>query len=383
MRFHTALKLFALTFVFAFLSAGVVRAQVNTGSISGTTVDQSGASIPGVQVTATNATNGVQAKAVSNGSGDFHLALLPIGAYDLEFSKQGFAVSRVAAVLVSSGADRGLGNIKLQVGAASTTVEVSSAAPLIESTQAQITTAISSQELSTFPGISEAEGLDFLAVTLPGVSNSRDNSFSNSNGPDFSVNGIRSRNNDQQIDGQNNNDNSVGGPGLFLVNPDFVQEYDITTNNFGAQYGRNAGSAVNEITKQGTNVWHGDVMGTETNSVLQSLTNEQIFFQGVTKVPRFNNEFTGGTIGGPIWKNRVFVFGGFDDQIISQTNISTAGNTPTPLGVAELSGCYPNSSSVTALAKFGAFGIGAGNPTPSNTSTVALLDAPNPNGTTT
>ncbi|HLW43557.1 MAG TPA: carboxypeptidase-like regulatory domain-containing protein, partial [Candidatus Acidoferrales bacterium] len=104
MRFHTALKLFALTFVFAFLSAGVVRAQVNTGSISGTTVDQSGASIPGVQVTATNATNGVQAKAVSNGSGDFHLALLPIGAYDLEFSKQGFAVSRVAAVLVSSGA---------------------------------------------------------------------------------------------------------------------------------------------------------------------------------------------------------------------------------------------------------------------------------------
>ena len=201
--------------------------------------------------------------------------------------------------------------------------------------------------------------------------------------PDFSVNGIRSRNNDQQIDGQNNNDNSVGGPGLFLVNPDFVQEYDITTNNFGAQYGRNAGSAVNEITKQGTNVRHGDVMGTETNSLLQSRTNEQIFFEGLSKVPRFNNEFTGGTIGGPIWKNRVFVFGGFDDQMISQTSVATAGNTPTPLGVAALSGCYPNSTSVTALAKFGAFGIGGGNPTPSNTSTVALLDAPNPNGTTT
>jgi len=73
MRFNSALKFFALLFVFSFLSTGIVNAQVNTGSISGTTVDQSGATIPGVQITATNGTNGVQAKTISDSSGDFHL----------------------------------------------------------------------------------------------------------------------------------------------------------------------------------------------------------------------------------------------------------------------------------------------------------------------
>ncbi len=70
---------------------------------------------------------------------------------------------------------------------------------------------------------------------------------------------MRGRNNDQEIDGQNNNDNSVGGPGLFLSNPEFVQQYVIVTNNFGPEYGRNAGSVVNIITKSGTNSWHGTV----------------------------------------------------------------------------------------------------------------------------
>ncbi len=80
--------------------------------------------------------------------------------------------------------------------------------------------------------------------------------FSNSNGVDFSVNGLRARDNDQQVDGQNNNDNSVGGPGIFVSDTNFVDEYQVVTNNFGAEYGRNAGSVVNITTKSGTNTWH-------------------------------------------------------------------------------------------------------------------------------
>jgi hypothetical protein len=109
-------------------------------------------------------------------------------------------------------------------------------------------------------------GLDNLALTVPGVVNNRDLGFSNTNGTGFAVNGLRGRNNDQQIDGQNNNDNSVGGPGLFVSDAEFVQEYQITTSNFGAEYGRNSGSVVNVITKSGTNNIHGSVYGTESNS---------------------------------------------------------------------------------------------------------------------
>jgi carboxypeptidase family protein len=383
------LRLSALFLAFAFLAINVAMAQVTTGSISGTTIDQSGAAIPGVAVTATNVGTGGVSRTTSDSSGLFRLSLLSVGTYNLEFAKQGFASAKIASIAVTSGVDRGLGGVKLKVGAASTTVEVTAAAPLVQTTQAQVSSTFSGQTLQNFAGISEAEGLDNLAVTLPGVSSARDVSFSNnnsSNGMDFSANGIRSRNNDQQIDGENNNDNSVAGPSLFVVNPDFVQEYDITTNNFSAEYGRNSGSAVDEVTKSGTNVWHGDVMGSENNSFLNALSNQQkapqaIGGQALTKLPRLNDEFTGGTIGGPIWKNHVFVFGGFDDQLISQFSVDTNGLTPTPTGLAQLASCYPNSPSVQDLQKFGAFGIGAGNPTPFAVETDELAGAPNPNFT--
>ena len=207
-------------------------------------------------------------------------------------------------------------------------------------------------------------------MQLPGVNNTRDNNFSNTNGPGFSVDGIRGRNNDQQIDGQNNNDNSVAGPSLFLSNPDFVQEYQITTNNFGPEYGRNAGSVVNVVTPSGTNNWHGTISGTEGNSAFNTRTNaDKVPFQNVNlpSVPHFNNTFDSTTVGGPVKKDHIFVFGGFDTQIVEQDAVDQSGSlTPTPLGLGELAACYPNSTSVQALRTFGPYGIGAGDPTPTN-----------------
>ena len=116
-------------------------------------------------------------------------------------------------ILVAAGRDSGLGAIKLTVGEATTTVEVTADAPLIETTQAQVTNTFSGTTLTTFAGVQENQGLDNLALFVPGVVSARDNGFSNTNGGGgFSVNGLRGRNNDQQIDGQNNNDNSVAGP---------------------------------------------------------------------------------------------------------------------------------------------------------------------------
>jgi len=221
----------------------------------------------------------------------------------------------------------------------------------------------------------------------------RSDNFSNTNGGGFSSNGLRGRNNDQELDGQNNNDNSVGGPGLFVSDTNFVQQYVIVTNNFGPEYGRNAGSVVNIITKGGTNAWHGSVFGTEYSNFLNALTNTQRHankpgtnsgLPGTIACPttnpqcnplsgplRSNEEFSGGTIGGPVLKNKWFVFGGFDSDLFSGNSIFTTSSlTPTKAGLATLSGCFPSgvqAAQIALLSKFGAYGISGGNPQPNGT----------------
>ncbi|MBZ5504044.1 MAG: carboxypeptidase regulatory-like domain-containing protein [Acidobacteriia bacterium] len=349
--------------------------QVVKGSISGTVIDPQGAVVSGAAVKATNAATGITLSTTSDNSGSFHFNLIPVGEYKLEVAATGFKTAVQPNIVVSAGRDSGLGAIALTVGEISTSVEVSAAAPLIETTQSQITNTFAGTQLTTFAGVAENQGLDNLALFVPGVSSVRDNAFSNTNGgAGFSVNGLRGRNNDQQIDGQNNNDNSIGGPGLFVADTEFVQQYVLVTNQFGPEYGRNAGSVVNIITKSGSNSWHGSVYEHENNTVLNSMTNFQKRFAtdasgaALKSIPRANDEFGGFTIGGPLIKNKMFFFGGFDQQIISQNSLYTsAGNVPTLAGIATLSACFPGSQSVAALRSFGPYSISAGNPTPFGT----------------
>jgi hypothetical protein len=372
-----------LTVLALILLTGVpTRAQVSSGSISGTAIDASGAVVPGVQVRVVNTGTGSVATTTTDGAGLFRVSELQIGTYSLEFTKPSFSKYVVNNVVVTAGTDQGVGLIKLAVGASTVTVEVTEAPPLLETTEAQVSTTFTTQQITSFAGLQENEGMDFLALQIPGVNMTRDNTFSNSNGVGFSVDGIRGRNNDQQIDGQNNNDNSVAGPSLFLSNPDFVQEYQVTTNNFGAEYGRNSGSVVNLVTPSGTNSWHGTINGAEGNAVLDTRTNvdkEPFQDPSLPSVPWFNNVFASTTVGGPVKKDHVFVFGGFDTQIIESTSVDQSGSlTPTPTGLGELATCYPNSTSVAALQTYGPYGIGAGNPTPVKVfdGTTGMVDFP-------
>lgn len=354
--------------------------QVLKGSISGTVVDPQGAVLQGAQVKATNTGTSAVLTTTSDNSGSFHFNLIPVGEYKVEVQAQNFKEAVQNGVLVAAGRDSGLGSIKLTVGDASTTVEVTAEAPLIESTQAQITNTFSGTVLTNFAGVQENQGLDNLALFVPGVVSARDQGFSNTNGGGgFSVNGLRGRNNDQEIDGQNNNDNSVAGPALFVSDPEFVSQYVIITNNFGPEYGRNAGSVVNLITKSGTNAWHGSIYMNENNSILNSLTSTQNA-NGLTQPPRSNDEFGGFTIGGPLVKNKAFIFGGFDQEILSASTLYSSGTlTPTPAGLATLAACFPSGSSanaVAALSHFGAYGISAGNPTPGTNSTLSTIADP-------
>lgn len=354
------------------LITGMASGQVLKGSISGTATDPQGAVIPGAEVTATNLATGAVLTTKTDNSGLFRFNLIPAGEYKIQISAPGFNSAVQSSVIVAAGRDTGMGSIRLAVGQTTTTVEVTAQAPLVESTQSQVTNTFAGTQLSTFAGVQENEGLDNLALFVPGVVSSRDNNFSNFNGGEgFSSNGLRGRNNDQQIDGQNNNDNSVAGPSLFLTNPEFVNQYVLITNQFGPEYGRNSGSVVNIITKSGGNTWHGSIFGNENNSVLNSMTNFQKRFDTdsngnpLTKPPRLNDEFAGFTIGGPWVKNKLFFFGGFDQEIVSQRTVFSSGNlTPTPAGLATLAGCFPGSTSLAALQKFGPYGISGGNPVP-------------------
>ncbi|MFZ0636703.1 MAG: carboxypeptidase-like regulatory domain-containing protein [Candidatus Acidiferrales bacterium] len=375
-----------LALVFALLALAIPsRAQLTSGSLSGTVIDPTGAAVPGATVEATHIATHATATAQTDESGFFKFSFLPVGEYNVQVLKAGFRKEEIGHAMVVVNADNNLGGIKLEIGSATATVEVTAAPPLIEASTSQITNTFTDQDVLGFAGVSENEGLDYLALQVPGVVSTRDLQFSNTNGPGLSVNGLRGENNDEQVDGQNNNDNSIGGPALFLENADWVSEYQIVTNNFGAEYGRNAGSVINEITKSGTNTWHGTVADTETNSVLDTLTNQQKYFEGLTKVPHSNYNSPSTTIGGPLWKDHVFVFGGFDVQVSpSVSNEATGALTPTPTGVGELAGCYPTSAAVTALQVYGPYAIGGGSPQVLGTTQVvdyAGATVPNDGGT--
>jgi hypothetical protein len=315
---------------------------------------------------------------------------ISVGSYKVEVSKQGFRKISLDGVTIDSGQDHGLGSLKLEIGDITTSIEVSSSTPLVDSTEAQISTSFTASTLVTMPSILANQGLDSLALYVPGVSSTGNLGFSNTNGAGFAVEGIRGRNNDQQIDGQYNNDNSVGGPGLFLSDSQFVQEYQITTNNMSAEYGRNSGSVVNILTKSGGNTVHGSIYGTEGNSGLDTLENTQKAFEGLTQVPHYNDAFAGGTVGGAMIKDKLFYFGGFDTEIVHQTSVYATGNlTPTPAGIATLEGCYPYTDPMTGqaaiapamqvLTKFGPFGVLGGNPIPQGITTKKFASPPNPN----
>ena len=375
-RLHYILMLVATCLVMAWCVPSM--GQVLKGSISGTVTDPQGAVVSGAQAKATNVETGTTLTTTSDSAGLIRFNLIPAGTYKVEVSAQGFKTAVQNNILVSAGRDSGLGAFKLELGGTTETIEVSAAAPLVETTQAQVTNTFSGTVLSGFAGIQENQGLDNLALFVPGVTSARDQNFSNTNGGGgFAVNGLRGRDNDQEIDGQNNNDNSIAGPALFVGDPEFVGQYVIITNNFGPEYGRNAGSVVNLITKSGGNAWHGSIYMNENNSILNSMTATQTN-NGLTEPPRSNDEFGGFTIGGPLVKNRAFFFGGFDQEILSAATLYSTGNlTPTPAGLATLAGCFPTGASanaVSALSKFGPYGISAGNPTPANLITTDITD---------
>jgi hypothetical protein len=358
------------------------------GSISGAANDSSGAAIADAKITAKQEGTNREFTTTTSQAGLFRLSGLPVGNYSLTVEAPSFSTIKAQTVIVNSNRDTSMGTLVLKPTQEEITVTVEGAAPMIERSSSQVTNSFNARAAADLP-LGNGGNFDRLALLIPGVASGGDNQFTNTNGADISVNGQRTRSNNFQIDGQANNDNSVAGPQFFVNNPDLIGEFQVVTNNFSAEYGRNMGSVINYVTKSGTNAFHGTVFEFYQGNFTDAKINEErsgVFgfcepgqavgtvtpYTGpsgcaAANTPRFVDNRFGGTLGGPIWKDKAWFFGSYVMQRIRQSQPpfnSTPSIVPTPTGLAALASALPGSPAVTALQAFGPYAITQGNPIP-------------------
>ncbi|MHB8485882.1 MAG: outer membrane beta-barrel protein [Candidatus Acidiferrales bacterium] len=341
MRFHTALKLLALTFVLAFLSAGVVRADNQYATIRGQVVDQTKASIPGAQVTATNTGTNETRTVTTQSDGSFEFLSLPIGTYNVSVTKDGFQTYQATGIVLVINQIYVI-NPTLQVGSASQTVTVEAAKTQVETTSMQLGTTVEAKTIVDMP----LNGRNWVQLQQmqPGVVASSDRFASN-----YATNGSQSQQNSYLINGTDSNDLPLNTP-LILPSPDAIQEFRMITNTINPEYGRNSGAILDAVIKSGTNQFHGDAFEFYRDTFL----NTRNFFQN--SAPVFHQNQYGGTIGGPIWKNHTF---GFFSYQGTKNAVPSGGNVTTVFTAAQLAGNFSgvtnflSSGNKSAIPEFG------------------------------
>ena len=299
-----------LILVLAF--CGDVFAQGTGGRVVGRVTDPSGAVIPEASVTLTNEATDVTIHTQSNKSGDYSFPTVAIGTYTIEFEAAGF--KRLTRKQLALDLDQALTlNVTLALGAATETVEVSSEAPLVDTSSTQLGATVDSRMATQLP-LNTRDTYQLLQLQ-PGVMSNAGGSNTIAYGSDqpgvVSVNGGRGRANNFNVNGGDANDLFANLP-TVQPSPDSISEFRVLTNTFDAEYGRNSGAIVNVVTKSGTNQFHGNAFEFFRNSVL----NAQGYFN-VTK-PQFQQNQFGGTLGGPIKKDRAFFFLSYEGRRIKQ-----------------------------------------------------------------
>ena len=370
----------------------IVAQGIVTGSISGTVLDPQGAVVSGAAIRATQlATNRVFTTTSSSG-GVILVPSLPPGGYNIVVEKQGFSIYSFQGAVVEVGKDTALGKISLSVGNIEQTVTVEGSAPIVETTTDQISQTFDNKQIAAVP---LGNTYDSFVLFTPGVSSAGSGAFSNNNGAELSINGQRARSNNYQLDGQNNNDNTIGGPSIFFGNQDNIAELQVVTN-FDAEYGRNLGGVVNYITKGGTNSFHGTGFEFWQGDHFDSLTNQNksSLFTGpnglpfcnpgqapssttceTPVVPQFVQNQFGGTVGGPIERDKLWFFGSTNFQRIRSSGAavsSTPALTPTANGIQQLQAAYPNDPAVAFLSQWAPVALTIGEPVISNVQNVTV-----------
>jgi len=270
-----------------------------TGSIQGTVTDSTGAVVDGATITVLNLATNASRTATSNASGFYSIPNLVPAPYSIKFEKQGFTSVDIKSATLTTAQVLTL-NTTMKIGSVQEVVEVNgSAIAPVETESTQLSTLIPNKTITDLPLLTRNPYE--LILLSPGTNSNVD--FTGG----ISVNGSRDRNNNFLLDGVDNNDTSVpGGPGGVLsINPDSTQEFRVITDTFNAEYGRNTGAIIDVVTRSGTNGWHGDLYEFGRYNALGARS----FFNNRPdpQDPYVRNQF-GGSIGGPIIKNRTFFF---------------------------------------------------------------------------
>ena len=280
-------------------------AQEATARIAGTITDATAAVIPSVQVTVTNTATQVSRTTTSNHDGYYQVLALPIGNYKVTAEHEGFrtVVSEEYKLLINQALRV---DIKMEVGAASQTVEVGAQAAPVETVVATLGQSVTGRTLTNMP-LNGRDTLD-LALLQPGVTESNDD---NGGAGKVSIAGGRSDSVMYLLDGGQNND-LLDNSNLLDPNPDAIAEFKLLTSNYTAEYGRNGGGIISMVVKSGTNKIHGSLFEFFRNKVLDA----NDFFnvqQGLPRLDLKRNQY-GATLGGPIVKDKIFFFLAYQGQ---------------------------------------------------------------------
>src|SRR6202142_1935155 len=293
------------------LWSGTLSAQVDSGSIAGTVTDPSGAVVSGAKVTLTNEGTAAVIASTTGSDGGYRFSPVRIGSYTISVEAPSFKTSSEAhvAVDISSNIQR---NIKLEPGAVTETVEVTSAAPLLQSQDASVGQVVNQQSVNNLP--LNGRNFTFLAQLAAGVNTPEADPRGNAASGAFSANGLRPAQNNYMLDGIDNNSDTVdflNGTNYVVLPPvDAVQEFKVETSDFSAELGRSAGAVLNATIKSGTNQFHGAAWEFFRNDKLDVAD----YFENKGGIPkgRFQQNQFGVAAGGPVIKDKIFVFGDYE-----------------------------------------------------------------------
>jgi len=296
----------------AFSSSFLMAQTAATGALQGTVTDASGAVVPNATATLTSTATGQERTATTGGDGTYRFPLLPPGTYDLKFAAAGFKGAEAKGIVVNV-TETPVFDQKMEVGGGTEQVTVEANAEALQTTSSAMGTVVGSAEATAIP-LTTRNYTNLLGLTAGVAADVGNAGALGRGGMEFSVNGNNSAFNTFQMDGVNIT--SYGGSGFVtesqnyptigIPNPDTIAEFKIQTSTYDAGYGRNPGANVNVITKSGSNSLHGDAFEFFRDTIL----NANDFFENRAGGPKqvFNQNQFGGTLGGPIVKDKLFYF---------------------------------------------------------------------------
>ena len=330
--------LMAFASALVLLSCGTMWGQATANaSLQGTVVDKTQAVLGKADVTITNKETGATRSTKTNDVGEYRFDALPVGTYNIKVMAGGFAPAEAKDVEVQVGRTS-TQNFTLNPGGVSETLEVTAVAPLVDQEKTDVSTNITPQQITDLPLI--GRDIADLAYLAPGVKAADSYDPTKNRYAILSVNGEGGRNVNVTINGVDNKDNTVGGPVMQLP-AEAVEEFAVSTQRFSAVNGRSSGAAINVITKSGTNSYHGSAFAyfREQNfNADQKVPNGDGTTSSVN--PPYERQWFGGSVGGPIKKDKFFGFFAYERQR-EHTSIAEAPQAFSELSLVTNLGAQP------------------------------------------